>query len=131
MWWLARVAGLKDENLRVLDGGLAAWRSSGRAVAELTRPTRRGTLHVIPRPELLLDAARVTAENIAKAEANIKKLMLGKDDEGAVNGDEKPVEPTSTPLTAKSLSSAVETEQVDEGLEDIQEVQREVEASSL
>lgn len=78
VWWLARVAGLKDENLRVLDGGLAAWRSSGRAVAELTRPTRRGTLHVIPRPELLLDAARVTADNASGARLVVDARSAGR-----------------------------------------------------
>ncbi|RDX55655.1 hypothetical protein OH76DRAFT_1428793 [Lentinus brumalis] len=73
--------------------------------------------------------ARVTAENKAKGEAEIRKL-LGKsaDVEVPSSGDvppnggaERPAEPASTPAVAPSLSLGVPTEPVDEKLESVQE----------
>lgn len=74
--------------------------------------------------------ARVTAENVAKAEANIQKLFGGAKDESvpAPGQGEKPAEPAPTPAEADGLSSSVPSGEVKEVLQDIQEVQREVEA---
>lgn len=42
VWWLAKVAGLG--NVAVLDGGMTAWKASGRKPGELGEPKRRGTI---------------------------------------------------------------------------------------
>lgn len=74
---------------------------------------------------------RVTAENVAKAEANIQRLLSAKDELGVTPGKgEKPVEPAPTPSTPDGLSSSVPSEDVKEVLEDIQEVQKEVEVEA-
>ncbi|KLO18103.1 hypothetical protein SCHPADRAFT_820460 [Schizopora paradoxa] len=89
--------------------------------------------------------ARVTKENIAKAEAQIQKLSAaqptstkGSSKSGTAtpaseilppNGDgENPAEPIPTPLQTDTLSVGVESEKVDEVLEEVQE--EEVQAES-
>lgn len=89
--------------------------------------------------------ARVTKENVAKAEAEIQRLA--KESSGAKapspsgtatpasevppNGTgENPAEPIPTPLSTDTLSLGVESEKVDEVLDVIQNAQTEVEAES-
>ncbi|RPD67132.1 hypothetical protein L226DRAFT_608374 [Lentinus tigrinus ALCF2SS1-7] len=78
--------------------------------------------------------ARVTAENKAKAEAEIRKL-IGKSADVEVpssegippnGGAERPAEPAPTPAVESGLSLGVPTEPVDKELESVQE--QEVEA---
>lgn len=80
--------------------------------------------------------ARVTAENKAKAEAEIRKLLGGKSNDVEVppsgdvppaGGTERPVEPAPTPATAPVPPTGVPSEAVDEKLEAVQE--QDVEAS--
>lgn len=77
---------------------------------------------------------RVTAENVAKAEAEIKRLSQGKGDvespsvsaddvTGANGGGEKPAEPAPTPSATDAPVVAVPSEVVDEKLEAVQEDQ--------
>ncbi|MBC3185609.1 sulfurtransferase [Corynebacterium sp. zg-331] len=42
VWWLAKVAGL--HNVAVLDGGVAAWKASGRATGHRGQPQRPGDI---------------------------------------------------------------------------------------
>ncbi|KAI1786522.1 hypothetical protein LXA43DRAFT_54064 [Ganoderma leucocontextum] len=74
--------------------------------------------------------ARVTAENKAKAEAQIRKLLGGKSNDVEVppsgdappaDGAERPAEPASTPATDPVPASGVPSEGVDEKLEQAQE----------
>jgi len=91
--------------------------------------------------------ARVTKENIAKAEAQIqryanepatsKSSKSGSATPASVvsalppNGTgEDPAEPIPTPLSTDTLSVGVESEKVDEVLDDIQNGQKEVQAES-
>ena len=81
--------------------------------------------------------ARVTSENIAKAEAEIQRLFNGDakpDSASAVDEtpleEEKPAEPTPTPAKPDGLSTGVSTENVDAILEDVKESQAEVEAET-
>lgn len=77
--------------------------------------------------------ARVTAEAVAKAEADIKRLTQGKMGGAAAtlaaeppNGDgEKPAEPAPTPAVADSISTSLPEEAVDEKLEQVQEQEAE------
>ena len=68
--------------------------------------------------------ARQTAENILKAEANIKRLLGGgKADDISPdlppNGDgEKPAEPTPTPAADAELVKEVDADEVDAHLEE-------------
>jgi hypothetical protein len=66
--------------------------------------------------------ARVTAENVAKAEATISKLLKGKQgDAPPPNGDgENPSEPAPTPAAADKLAVGVPSEAVDEQLEEVE-----------
>ena len=66
--------------------------------------------------------ARATAENKAKAEAEVRKL-LGKTDAPApdvppTGGAERPPEPAPTPAATDALSVAVPPEPVDDKLEE-------------
>ncbi|KAI0750848.1 hypothetical protein C8Q80DRAFT_1154282 [Daedaleopsis nitida] len=74
--------------------------------------------------------ARVTAENKAKAEAEIRKFMGSKSADVEIpaasdippnGGAERPPEPASTPAALDGLSVGVPTESVDEKLEVVQE----------
>ncbi|THH11731.1 hypothetical protein EW145_g449 [Phellinidium pouzarii] len=71
--------------------------------------------------------ARVTAENVAKAEANISKLMNGSKtdvspDTPSNGSGEKPAEPTSTPATQNGPAAGISASDVDEQMEaEIQE----------
>ncbi|KAF8897540.1 hypothetical protein BD779DRAFT_1667503 [Infundibulicybe gibba] len=69
--------------------------------------------------------ARVTAENVAKAEAEIQRLTNAakdaKTDAIPVGGSENPAEPVPTPIDAESLSSAVPSGEVVDKLEVVQE----------
>ncbi|KAI0722942.1 hypothetical protein C8Q76DRAFT_721054 [Earliella scabrosa] len=74
--------------------------------------------------------ARVTAENKAKAEAEIRKLIGGKAADVDVpasadappnGGAERPPEPAPTPAASTAPSVGVPTEAVDEKLESVQE----------
>lgn len=89
---------------------------------------------------------RVTKENVAKAEAQIQKLSNEPASTKASNlksgpatpasdvppneTSENPAEPFPTPLSTDTLSVGVESEKVDEVLDDIQNVQEEVEVES-
>ncbi|KAI5124970.1 hypothetical protein M0805_007396 [Coniferiporia weirii] len=62
--------------------------------------------------------ARVTADNIAKAEASIQKLMNGAKADVPPNGDgERPLEPVSTPAVPGELAQGVPSSEVDLQLE--------------
>lgn len=64
-WWVLRWAGIDD--VRVLDGGLAAWRGAGLAVTTDEVPAPPGTVQVRPGSLPVLDAdgaARVAAEGV-------------------------------------------------------------------
>ncbi|TBU49564.1 hypothetical protein BD309DRAFT_909482 [Dichomitus squalens] len=74
--------------------------------------------------------ARVTAENKAKAEADIRKLLGGKSNDVEIpqsgdippaGGAERPAEPASTPAVVSVPSLGVPSEEVDEKLETVQE----------
>ncbi|PIL37179.1 hypothetical protein GSI_00871 [Ganoderma sinense ZZ0214-1] len=74
--------------------------------------------------------SRVTAENKAKAEAEIRKLLGGKSNDVEVppfgdvppaGGAEQPAEPAPTPATAPVPPTGVPSEAVDEKLEAVQE----------
>ena len=73
--------------------------------------------------------ARATAENKAKAEAEIRKLLGGKGNDVEIppgdvppaGGAERPAEPASTPATVSIPSLGVPSEAVDEKLETVQE----------
>ena len=58
-WWILRWAGLTD--VRVLDGGLAAWRATGGAVSTETVSPTPGSVTVRPGALPVLDAAGVAA----------------------------------------------------------------------
>ena len=70
---------------------------------------------------------RQTKENVAKAEANIKRLLNGGKADAASpdsppNGDgEKPPEPAPTPSVDVTLGSEISVDKVDEQLEDVAE----------
>ncbi|CAN7403795.1 sulfurtransferase [Knoellia sp. LjRoot47] len=64
-WWVLRWAGITD--VRVLDGGLAAWRASGGAVTTEVPVVEPGTVTVRPGSVAVLDAdgaARVAMDGI-------------------------------------------------------------------
>ena len=73
--------------------------------------------------------ARATAENKAKAEAEIRKLLGGRGNDVEIppgdvppaGGAERPAEPASTPATVSIPSLGVPSEVVDEKLETVQE----------
>lgn len=75
--------------------------------------------------------ARVTAENVTKAEADIQRLLNGSKNHHASphvdappnGGGEQPPEPASTPQVTDDLSLGVPSEQVDEKLETVQETE--------
>ncbi len=67
-WWLLRARG--HRNVRVLDGGLAAWVASGRAL-QTTSPTPRPT-QVAPRT---FDGAVDTGQVLAALQAGIIRLV--------------------------------------------------------
>ncbi|CUA70194.1 putative protein C458,02c [Schizosaccharomyces pombe 972h-] [Rhizoctonia solani] len=71
----------------------------------------------------LANQKRVTAEKIAKADAEIAKLEAQAGTNGEVpNGNgEHPPEPTHTPAAGDALSAEVPPEAVDEKLEDVKE----------
>lgn len=80
---------------------------------------------------------RVTAENISKADAEIKRLQSGSASKGTntpktaepanINNTdaEKPAEPAPTPAVTDSLSNGVSSEAVDEKIEAIKEADEE------
>ena len=76
---------------------------------------------------LLIIQERQTKENIAKAEANIKRLLNGgkadaESPDLPPNGDgEKPAEPAPTPSVDGTPASEISVDKVDEQLEDVQE----------
>lgn len=84
---------------------------------------------------------RVTAENIAKAEADIKRLTNAGSDSKAAGaavaevtppngGGERPGEPAPTPLDTDHLSTAAPSEEVVEKLEVVKEQEQEAEAAA-
>lgn len=76
---------------------------------------------------------RVTAEKIAKADAEIKRLEALADNDTHANGGytedaqvpngngENPAEPVPTPAVAKDVSTTVSSDAVDEKLEEVKE----------
>jgi len=66
---------------------------------------------------------------VAKAEANIKKLMNGSAVPSGID-EEKPFEPEPTPETPVTLSSEVPAERVDDELEEVQKEQQQVEVAA-
>ena len=59
LWWLLRYFGYPD--VRVLDGGLGAWRRAGYPVESATTRRKSVTIAVRPRPELLAHTGDVAA----------------------------------------------------------------------
>jgi hypothetical protein len=67
---------------------------------------------------------RVTAEKVAKADAEIAKLEAQAGNGQVPNGNgEHPPEPTHTPAAGDALSAEVSTEAVDEKLEEVKEAE--------
>lgn len=71
--------------------------------------------------------ARVTKENVTKADAEIKRLEASVNKSSLPNGNagEYPVEPVSTPATAAKTSSPVPAAPVDAKLEEVKEAAEE------
>ncbi|KZT39614.1 hypothetical protein SISSUDRAFT_1032502 [Sistotremastrum suecicum HHB10207 ss-3] len=81
--------------------------------------------------------ARVTAENIAKAEANINRLSNGAKTKTASKADppnghgENPAEPTPTPQVTDETSVPVASDALEQELESVKETDNSVEAEAV
>jgi thiosulfate/3-mercaptopyruvate sulfurtransferase len=85
-WWLLRQAGLAD--VRVLGGGLAAWRRAGHKLADGTQPAPPGTLTVrAPLVEVIeTDQVLPFIENGVLLDARAEARFLGSEPIDAVGG---------------------------------------------
>jgi len=80
LWWLLRYLG--HDNVKVLDGGFAAWRAAGLPVTDVTSAVRTGQSgHFVPRVrnEWVLDNAAVKklAADVALIDAREPRRYLG------------------------------------------------------
>jgi thiosulfate/3-mercaptopyruvate sulfurtransferase len=93
LWWLLRYFGF--DAVRVLDGGLPAWRAAGGALS--TEPARHpeGTFTPRPRPELL-----ASSDDVLEASAGGAGCVLNALDEGMYRAGRIP---GSTHLAARAL----------------------------
>lgn len=85
-WWVLRWAGLED--VRVLDGGLAAWRAAGGEVTTDVITPEPGAVRVDPDHEVVLDAED------AAAVARLGVLIDARTPE-RFRGDEEPIDPVA------------------------------------
>jgi thiosulfate/3-mercaptopyruvate sulfurtransferase len=83
-WWLLRNAGVRD--VRLLDGGLAAWRAAGLPVVTGEEPVRPGTVTLTPGalPTLDADAAAAVARDGVLLDARAAERY---------RGDTEPIDP--------------------------------------
>lgn len=99
-WWVLTAAGLDD--VRILDGGLAAWRSTGQALETGTVEPPRGNV-TVPHDDLHVGRRRaVTAERVAEGALTLLDVRAPE----RYRGDVEPLDPVAGHIPgAKNLPS--------------------------
>ena len=97
-WWTLRYFGHPD--VRVLDGGLAAWEAAGKPLSSVETPAEAGDFEAVPESMPLLDAA-------AAAQLAMDGILIDARARERFRGDVEPVDPVAGHIPgARNLPAA-------------------------